>query len=86
LENERKLKKYVSCQEHHMKKIYIERKYNTKLAYQIHHILQAKNIEDQKIKNKEAVRQRQESPLIRNTIKITRGERKSDKSRYSDRK
>ena len=69
-----------------MKKIYIERKYNTKLAYQIHHILQAKNIEDQKIKNKEAVRQRQESPLIRNTIKITRGERKSDKSRYSDRK
>ena len=31
-----------------MKKVYIERKYNNKLAYQMHTIMQAKKIEDDK--------------------------------------
>ena len=69
-----------------MKKIYIERKYNTKLAYQIHHILQAKKIEDQKQKIKEGLHKGQESPLIRDVIKMTRNERKTDRGKMTLRK
>lgn len=34
------------------KKVYIERKYNSKLAYQMHAIIHAKKIEDNKEKTK----------------------------------
>ena len=64
-----------------MKKVYIERKYNTKLAYQMHTIMQAKRIEDEKEKLKKELNKSHESPLIRNVLKVIQ-----NSSRKTDRK
>ena len=53
-----------------MKKIYIERKYNNKLAYQMHTIIQAKKIQEDREKIKKEIGANFMSPLIRNTMKI----------------
>ena len=53
-----------------MKNIYIERKYNTKLAFQMHTIMQAKKIEDDRERIKKELSQTYQAPLIRNTMKV----------------
>ena len=68
-------------QEPKMKKIYIERKYNTKLAYQIHNIMQAKRIEEDRQKIIKGMDQTQESPLINNVLKVTNTDRKTPQNR-----
>lgn len=54
------------------KKVYLERKYSSQLAYEMHTIIQAKHIEDAKLKTKVAIDKAECSPLVRNMMKVTR--------------
>ena len=45
-------------------RVYIERKYNCKLSYELHNILQATTIEEQSAKMKKRMAIKQQSALI----------------------
>jgi hypothetical protein len=77
METTHNLRKFFNRHDPNMKKVYIERKYNTKLAYQMQSLIQAKDIENTRYRVNQKLAKGQESPLIRNVLKFTRTERKA---------